>query len=285
MAKKPEESIKAAELRRQAEALLRTTNRDIAAMPLKDVQQLVHELQVFQVELEMQNEELRRTQMELEAACDRYVDLYDFSPAGYLTLDASGTIVEANLRAGLLLGINRKDLIEQPLSRFVASEDQDRLHRHYQEVLKTGTRQTCEVRVRKEAAGVCCLHLESLAVHEEPGRITHWRTALLDITERKEAEAALYKREREYHLLADNVPAYFSYVDSELRYRFVNKRSSELFGGSASELTGRYVKDVVGETNFSAIEPHLREAFAGRETSFLYPMVLPNGDGRWMNVH
>ena len=77
-------------------------------MPVKDVQQLVHELQVHQIELEMQNDELRRTQLELEAARDRYVDLYDFSPAGHLTLDTHGTIVEANLRAGTLLGINRK---------------------------------------------------------------------------------------------------------------------------------------------------------------------------------
>ncbi len=73
-------------------------------MPVKDVQQLVHELQVHQIELEMQNDELRRTQVELEAARDRYVDLYDFSPAGHLTLDMHGKIVEANLRAGTLLG-------------------------------------------------------------------------------------------------------------------------------------------------------------------------------------
>ena len=58
-------------------------------MPVKDVQQLVHELQVHQIELEMQNDELRRTQVELEAARDRYMDLYDFSPAGHLTLDTS----------------------------------------------------------------------------------------------------------------------------------------------------------------------------------------------------
>ena len=117
-------------------------------MPVKDVQQLVHELQVHQIELEMQNDELRRTQLELEAARDRYVDLYDFSPAGHLTLDTHGTIVEANLRAGTLLGINRKALIGQPLARFIAAEDEGTFHRHCQEVLKTGTRQTCEVHLR-----------------------------------------------------------------------------------------------------------------------------------------
>ena len=123
MAKKPDRSTKSTVLRRQAEELLRTTKHDVAAMPVKDVQQLVHELQVHQIELEMQNDELRRTQMELEAARDRYVDLYDFSPAGHLTLNTHGKIVEANLRAGTLLGINRKELIGQTLARFLTSDD------------------------------------------------------------------------------------------------------------------------------------------------------------------
>ena len=87
-----------------------------------------------------QNEELRRTQIELEAACDRYAALYDFSPAGHLTLDTSGTIVEANLRAATVLGVNRKELIGQSFGHFVVWDDQDTLHRHCQEVLKTGTR-------------------------------------------------------------------------------------------------------------------------------------------------
>ncbi|TKB60169.1 MAG: PAS domain S-box protein, partial [Nitrospira sp.] len=136
----------------------------------------------------MQNDELRRTQMELEAARDRYAALYDFSPAGHLTLDSHGTIVEANLRAGTLLGVNQKELIGQSLGHFVSRDDQDTLHRHCQEVFKTGTRQSCEVRLTEKPDASCCVHLESIAMHEEPGHSAHWRTALLDITERRRAE-------------------------------------------------------------------------------------------------
>ncbi|HEU0068271.1 MAG TPA: PAS domain S-box protein, partial [Nitrospiraceae bacterium] len=136
MAKKPGSATKVTALRQEAEARLRATKRDVAAMPVNDVQQLVYELQVYQIELEMQNEELRRTQVELEAARDRYMDLYDFSPAGYLTLDMQGKIVEANLRAGTLLGVIRKKLIGQPLAQFIAAADADTFHRHGQEVLK-----------------------------------------------------------------------------------------------------------------------------------------------------
>ncbi len=143
MAKKQDRSTKVTALRRQTEARLRAAKPDVAAVPVKDAQQLVHELQIDQIELQVQNDELRRTQVELEAARDRYVALYDFSPAGHLTLDTHGTIVEANLRAGTLLGVARKELLRQPLARFIAPSDADTFHRHCQEVLKTGTRQTC----------------------------------------------------------------------------------------------------------------------------------------------
>ena len=283
MAKKPDRSAKGTALRRLAEEQLRVTNRDVAVMPVKDVQQLVHELQVHQIELEMQNEELRRTQAELEAARDRYVDLYNFSPAGHLTLYRHGTIMEANLRAGTLLGLNRKELIRQPFVRLIAAEDQGTFQRHCQEVLKTGQRQTCEVRLRKEAGVSRWVHLESLADLEEAGGMTRWRVALLDITERKQAEETLRSREREFHLLADNVPALYSQVDHELRYRFVNKRYEEFFGLPPSDIVGRQIKDVVGEFNFSKIEPHLREALTGRAAALINSMVLPNGDACWVN--
>ena len=191
MAKKPDGSTKVTGLRRQAEKGLRVTRHDVAAMPVNDVQQLVHELQVHQVELEVQNDELRRTQLQLEVARDRYVDLYDFSPTGHLTLDTHGKIVEANLRAGTLLGANRKELIGQLLARFVAVEYADIFHRHCQEVLKTGTRQACEVYLSKKIGGSRWVCFESLALHKESGLSTHWRTALLDISDRKLAERQL----------------------------------------------------------------------------------------------
>ena len=85
----------------------------------------LHELRVHQIELEMQNEELRRTQEELEASRARYFDLYDLAPVGYFTLSEQGLILEANLTAAKLLGVARGALVKQPLSRFILPEDQD----------------------------------------------------------------------------------------------------------------------------------------------------------------
>ncbi len=183
--------------------------------------------------------ELRRTQMELEAVRDRYVGLYDFSPAGHLTLDMHGTIVEANLRAGTLLGFNRKELIGQSLARFVASDDQDIFHRHCQEVMKTGTRQTCEMHLRRKADASCCVYLESLAVHEEPGHITHWRTALLDITERKLAEKELRESEARLRAILDNSPGMVFLKDTEGRYLHVNRQFIIAFHMTREQVLGK----------------------------------------------
>ncbi len=239
MAKKPERSTKVTALRRQAEVRLRATKRDVAAMPVKDVQQLVHELQVYQIELEMQNEELRRAQVDLEAARDRYVDLYDFSPVGYLTLDTHGTIVEANLTVGTLLGLNRKKLIGQSLARFIAPSDVDTFHRHCQEVLKTGTRQTCEVYLGKEAGVPRWVYFESVALHDEQGLITHWRTALLDISDRKRAEQQLEaQRTQREEIIGSTMDAIIT-MDGRERVVLFNRAAESMFLYSSADAIGQ----------------------------------------------
>jgi PAS domain S-box-containing protein len=269
MAKKPDGSMKVTALRRQAEEALRATNRDVAAMPVKDVQHLVHELQVHQIELEMQNDELRRAQLELEAARDRYVDLYDFSPAGYLTLDTHGKIVEANLRAGTLLGVNRNKLIGQPLARFVAAEDESIFRRHCQEVLKTGTRQTCEVHLWKEAGASRWVYFESLAVHEESGLITHWRTSLLDISDRKRAEIALRENEAWLQVMLDHSPSLILVKDLKGRYLEVNQQFERTFHLTRQDIIGKTDHDIFPTEQATAFRANdLKVLEAGRSLQF-----------------
>jgi PAS domain S-box-containing protein len=295
MAKKPDRPTKFMGLRHQAEELLRTTKRDVASMPVKDVQRLVHELQVHQIELEMQNEELRRAQIELEAARDRYVDLYDFSPAGHLTLDTHGTIVEANLRVGTLLGINRKELIGRPLARFFASDDQDIFHRHCQEVLKAGTRQSCEVHLRKKAGASSCVYLESLVVHDEPGHITHWRTALLDITERNLAVEELFESEARLKAILDNSPGMVFLKNAEGRYLHVNRQFGIVFHMTREQVVGKTDEAIFVPEQAAAFRANDLKVFQagvpldfeevamhndGPHTSIVSKFLLYGGDGK-----
>ncbi len=132
-------------LRERAEKMLRTTVADIADMPPEKVQELVHELQVHQTELEIQNEELRNTQVQLAHSLDRYSDLYEFAPVGYLTLDKQGLIMEANLTSAAMLGVERNRLPGRKFSDFVHVASQDAWHLHRRAIFSNRATVGCEL--------------------------------------------------------------------------------------------------------------------------------------------
>ena len=96
---------------------------DLSSVQPEDVPHLVHQLQVQQVQLEMQNEELRQSQEMLAESCDHYTQLYDFSPAGYVTLNSEGMMTEANLRFCAMVGVHRQLVLDRHFRDFVAPQD------------------------------------------------------------------------------------------------------------------------------------------------------------------
>jgi PAS domain S-box-containing protein len=175
-------------LRARAERLLREADRAGEQVPTERLQEILHELQVHQVELEIQNEELRRIQLELEESRDRYRDLYDFAPVGYVGLDAEGRVLQANLTAATFLRCERKHLIGQNLANFVGSQDQDRYYLHIREVLSSRSRQSAEVGLVRRDGTILPVGVESLATVDEESGTTHIRIAVSDISERLHAE-------------------------------------------------------------------------------------------------
>ena len=143
----------AAELRRRAEEMARgkaaQAPEDLEALSPEETRRMLHELRVHQIELEMQNEELRRAQAELDAARARYFDLYDLAPVGYFTVSEQGLIMEANLTAATLLGVARGALVMQRFSRFILRDDQDIYYLLRRQLSKTGAPQVCDLRLVK----------------------------------------------------------------------------------------------------------------------------------------
>src|SRR5664279_3083356 len=178
-------------LRRRAEALLKKSPHPGSHTPAADVQKVVHELGVHQVELEMQNEELRRTELELMRSRDRLSDLYDFAPVGYLTINSEGTVLEANLTAAKMLGVVRNRLVAQPFSRFIEHNSQDTFYRHRRAVFSSSKPDMCELVLRRADRPGLPVHLESLPVTSYAVRIRQCRIALVDVTKLKRTEAAL----------------------------------------------------------------------------------------------
>jgi PAS domain S-box-containing protein len=196
-----------AELRRRAEEIA----REKAAQPPENIETLsademrrtLHELRVHQIELEMQNEELRRAQTELHASRERYFDLYDLAPVGYATISEKGLILEANLTVATLLGVARGALVKQLFLRFILKEDQDLYYLRCKQLFETqsagseqvGQPQAYELRMVKKDGAAFWAHLAVTAAQDADGAPV-CRVVLSDVTERKQAEAALLESEQ-----------------------------------------------------------------------------------------
>ena len=183
---RPKISDDPAELRRRAE--MRLSGKQTKTSPNRihaDSERQVHELEVHQIELEMQNEELREAREAMEALLEKYTDLYDFAPVGYLTLDQQGVICEANLAGASLLGMARSALMNRRFGHFVSSADLPNFDTFLQKAFSSKVRQGCDVTLKVEGRPPLEVELEAIAF--ESGQAC--RMAVTDITQRKRAEA------------------------------------------------------------------------------------------------
>ena len=158
-----------AELRRRAVEIAREKGtllpETLETMSSEEILKIVQELQVHQIELEMQNDELRRIQTKLDASRERYFDLYDLAPVGYCTVSEEGIILEANLTAALLLGVKRGKLVDNPVTMFISKDDQDIYYQLIRQLFSTGRPQICELRFQKNNGGSTWGRLDATLVH------------------------------------------------------------------------------------------------------------------------
>ena len=185
-------------LRKKAEMLYEQQSSnitDVSALSTEEIQHLVHELQVHQIELEIQNEELQHAQNELEVSRDKYADLYDFAPVAYFTIGEKGLIEEANLTGATLLHVERRMLIGQTLSRFVSPDHQDAYYLNRKKILETHTPQCCEIDMIKADGTSFSAELKGVAINNEGGIQKRYRIAISDITLQVIARQAIQKRQ------------------------------------------------------------------------------------------
>jgi PAS domain S-box-containing protein len=224
-------------LRKRAEELTRTmSSTALSAQTPEEIQWVLHELRVHQIELEMQNEELRAAQAQIEAGRARYFDLYDLAPVGYCTLSEKGLILEANLPAATLLGTARGALIKQPLSRFILTEDQAIYYLHRKQIFETGAPQECDLRLVKPDGALFWAHLTATAAQAEDGAPV-CRMVLSDITERKQAE----EENRRFKIISDNAVYGKTMADLHGNLLYVNRFFADIHGYEPEELIGKHL--------------------------------------------
>ncbi len=232
-------------LRERAEEFINKNPSAITEIPPDDVKKLIEDLQIHQIELEMQNEELRQAQLDLEAARDKYSNLYNFAPVGYFSLSDKGLILDANFVCAALLGLERGRLTGQRFTNFIAKEDQDVFYLHRKMLFKTKTKQVCELKLTHMDGTEFYAQLESYAVKdEEAGNYSVIRSSLWDITERKQAEMAFIATKQELESIVKTVPDIIYRLDPTGRLTFVSD-SVKRYGYRPEELIGTNVMKMV----------------------------------------
>lgn len=207
-------------LRSQAEERMRgSQSRPFDSKPTdgRDPMALVHELQVHQIELEMQNEELKRARLGTEDALAKYSDLYDFAPIGLFAVDLQGLIREVNLAGAALLGIERRNLMNRHFRLFVASEDLSCFDDFCKSAFGTSTKQTCELSLLRDGKPTVYARIEGIAADDDSLEGIECRIVVIDITERKRMENELRATQEHLDLKVQERTAELQKATEELK--------------------------------------------------------------------
>jgi PAS domain S-box-containing protein len=191
------------------------------------VKKLFHELQVHQIELKLQNEELRQSHVQLAESRDRFNDLYDYAPVGYVTLGQDSRILQANLTAASLLGIARAQLIGQTFTHFIAHAAQDNFFLQQKVAIEARTKQVSELLLRRKDGATVNVQFETLYAEDPVQGSGNWRSTITDIAALKQAEEALRKSHTELE----------KRVETELKAR--TRQESAVAALSREALAGR----------------------------------------------
>jgi len=271
----PEPPLSAsARLRRRAEYVVKAQAQSAFAP------KLVHELQVHQIELEMQNDELQKAHAETEAALARYTDLYDFAPAGYFTLAPAGEIVQTNLSGARLLGLERARLTGKRLGAFVTPADLPVFNGFLAQVFASGIDQTCEVDLASQGLPQRSVRID--AAPSTDGR--DCRCVVVNITASKLAQLQLKETEERYRLLVENAPeGIFLHFAGVIE--FANPAIARmLLAPHPDALIGCAILDLTHPDDVAATTQRLREISTGATRPAFVDCRLRRFDGGWVEV-
>jgi PAS domain S-box-containing protein len=207
------------------------------ALSPEEGQRVIHELQVHQIELEMQNEELERARREAEEAHEKYRALYDFAPVGYFSLEKGGKILELNLTGSLLIGRPRVHIVGRRIQSFLTQESIPVFNAFVMKVLGSVDKQTCEVGIQSNGDEVRFFRIEGIASHGGSGA-AQIRAAMIDITARNLAEEALREREALLGAVVQGSPIPQMVIGKDHRVIYWNRALEELSGLPATEAVG-----------------------------------------------
>ena len=227
-------------LRHKAEALVteleqnkNDNTRGLKELPVTEIEQMVHELRVHQIQLEMQNEQLRTAQTEIDISRSRYFELYDMSPVGYCTSNEAGIIEEVNLTLANLLGLPRSKLLMKPLSSLIYRDDQDNYYLKTKLMKVNGQPFSCELRMLTSDRELLWVHLASSSRKKADGTV-EFHIGVSDITEQR----MLQQQQRIAAIAFESLYGMFI-TDAQGLILQVNRAFISMTGYSDEEIVGQ----------------------------------------------
>ena len=248
------------------------------------MQRLLQELHIHQIELEIQDEELRETRARLEASTERYTDLYDFAPVGYFTLGHQGEIIQSNLAGARLLGLGRSRLLNCRFEAFVAIADRPSFRTLLTRAFATQSPDTIEVQLAIKDKPPLTVILKACV--SEDGRES--RFVLTDITERKRVEEGLRESETRLDQLAEQSRTIAWEVNAAGLYTYVNHVAELLLGYRPEELVGRrHFYDLHPEIGREEFKQAAFASFERKErfADLINVVVTKDGRLRWVSTN
>lgn len=249
------------QLRKRAEARVTRSLGLLKVITLDKAKELLHELEVHQIELEMQNEELREAHHHLEEVKDQYTDLFDFAPIGYLVLDKKGVILNINLTACDLLGIERAIIKGKPLSAYMRSGESRILFLKLQEAFKTGILDVFEIEMKHKNQAFFTASLQGAITTNNNKDESLCRISFQDVTTVKEAKSILFKHkvlQKEKEIIKqylDMAPIVFILLDTNNRVQMINQKGCHLLGSSIENIIGKnWFDNFITDLNNNPIE-------------------------------
>ena len=219
--------------------------------------QVEEALRMHQIELELANEELRATQLQVAVAYQKYLDLYDFAPVGYCTVDPEGRILEANLTAARLFEVERSGLLTTRLYHYLAEPDRDRCFLYLRQLADAAAPQPCDLRLLTPDGAARWAQFDAIIFAEH-----QYRIAISDITARKQTEDALRESERKYRLLAENSADVIWMMNPAGQFTYVSPAVEKLRGYTPAEVLRQTPEEVLTPDSLGKMHAAIRAAMA-----------------------
>ena len=254
-------------LRQKAEALLhKKLTKTVNQLSEADAQRLIHELEVHQIELELQNQELILAREQATTAAEKYIDLYDFAPSGYFTLLRKGEILQLNLMGAKMLGKERSQLINSQFQFFISDDSKPIFRLSMEKAFRSNTMQTCEVTLSVNGSSPRYVHLTGVVAENAE----HCYVTATDITERKQAEKKVMRSEERYRNLFENATEGLILLTMDGKIAEVNQAFARMHGYTVEEMKNMDIKelDVLREDTFDARAEVMKSILAGEVVRF-----------------